>query len=216
MILPTGFIGPRSLTLTDPNFTSTISSRNGYSMGGILRRSYTDRFSLETGIHYNTFMYDLNASVPDSNVSGSNDLKFTTYDIPLNALVFVKLTEIWHASAALGITALYKPSSVGVLSNPEGKHLFVQTGAALNKFGLDANAQFGFELRTRDKGYFYLGGSARVPLTNLFIFFTKYEYEDNSYAAQANYKGGYFTVDLRYYFHNVKNKGAQPNQSPID
>lgn len=215
-LFPNTFLNSKSLVLKDTLMNSSLTQGFGSSIGGLIRRSYTDRFSLEAGIYYSTRNYQVDISVPDSNIFSSTSLKFTSFELPVNGLVFIKLSEEIYANAALGFSFGYKPSSIGGSNNPSGKHLFLYRGILNSKFSIDANAQFGFELRTRKSGFFYLGGSARVPLAPLFLFVSVYEYKTERYGLAGEANGGYFSLDLRYYFHNVKNKGPQPLKGPIE
>ena len=73
-------------------------------------------------------------SIPDSNISLVDDFGFVQYDIPLNALFYVKMTKKWYMNAALGPAVGYKPSSVGTIAQPGGKHEFINIGlVAINK-----------------------------------------------------------------------------------
>ena len=75
-LFPTQFIGTNTLELETAGFYSTISQRVGYSFGGTVRAGLTDLISIETGINFNQRYYNIDFSVPDSNVYGSTDLSF--------------------------------------------------------------------------------------------------------------------------------------------
>jgi hypothetical protein len=212
-VIPNKFQGTKNINLTDSVFSVNINQRVNRSFGAMMRQTYSDRFGLEFGLMYTIRNYDIEFSVIDSNVRGTNDLKFVTYDIPINGLVFLKMSENIFVNAALGTNILFKPSAVAAVKNI-GKHQFSQAGLLTNKFGFDLNAQLGVELRTQKNGIFYLGGSVKVPLNRLFLVQANYLYEDNKYQQYADANGGYISIDLRYFLRNVKNKGPQPIKGP--
>ncbi len=215
-IIANSYFGTTSLSLVNDTFSATLRQNYGYSLGGMIRRSYTDQLSVETGINYVIRNFDVQVSVPDSNIYGTNDFSFTSFELPLKGLVFIKLSEAWYSNVGLGLAGVYKASNVGVLTNPGGKHQFGTAGIVERKFSLDVRAQFGFEYRTKRKGYYYLGGSASVGTSNMFIFLAAYGYDNKKSFQAASVKPGYFSIDLRYYFYNVKNKGEQPNLNPLE
>jgi hypothetical protein len=108
----------------------------------------------------------------------------------------------------------YKPSAVAVVTDVNGTNAFAHIGLLTSKFAVNINGQFGVELRTQKSGFFYIGGSARVPFNNLFIFQSTYLRGSSRTSNAAEFRAGYFAIDLRYYFHAVKNKGEQPIQGP--
>lgn len=214
-VFPNNFQDSKSITLTDSISTSTITQMVGRSLGAHLRRHYGERFGLETGIFYTQRSFLIDMSVPDSNIFSSTDIRFITFDVPLNGMLFLKMSEKIYANTGLGIGMTYKPSNVGVVSNPSGKHQFAHGGLIDQKFTFNVNGHIGFELRTYEDGILYLGGVARVPFSPLFRFQSKYQYGNNSVINFANFNAGWLGIELKYYFHNVKNKGSQPIVGPM-
>ena len=112
MIIPSDAIGPNSLTLTKEAFTTTIQQQTGYTFGGVVRLGLSELISIETG----------------SAITAYSNMKFIQYDIPVSALINVKLTKELYANASLGFALQNKPSSVGIITNPQGKHEFLHQG----------------------------------------------------------------------------------------
>lgn len=215
-IFPNNFQGTKTF-LIDRDYTkSTITQMTGFNFGGLFRRSYTDRISIEAGLNYSTRRFDIQALIVDSNLTTRDTMKFTTLEIPVNGLVFVKMSENVYSNVGFGLSFLYKPSTVRVFSRPDDKSSIDHYGVVRNKFGMDLNGQVGAEIRTYDKGIFYLGGSVRVPLSPLFTMLSSYKYgTQDAQTGTQQIQGGYISLDIRYYFHNVKNKGQQPLVSPM-
>lgn len=215
-VFPTQFIGTNSLYLVKDGFESTIRQEIGYSFGGTIRVGLTELISFESGINYTQRYYSIDYAVPDSSLAGSTGFGFIEYDIPLNGLFYIKLAENWYMNASLGLTLNFKPTHVQVQDSPPGYHLFIYTGLLRSRFGLGSNANLGFEYRTEKNGIFYLGGSARVPFGPLFDMIASYEWQGKYTRAYGEMDGSFLSIDLKYFFPNIKNRGPQFQNGPIE
>jgi len=215
-IFPSQFIGVNTLDLEKDGFYSTISQRVGYSFGGTVRVGLTDLISIETGINFNQRYYDISFNVPDSNITGTGELGFIEYDIPLNALFYIRLSDKWYANASMGLALTFKPTDVRTIEQPFAPHLFRYTGRTRRKVGMDAMANFGFEYRTEKKGIFYLGGTARVPFSPLFDMIASYEWQGVAIRTFGEMDGSYLSLDFKYFFPNIRNRGVQFQDGPIE
>jgi hypothetical protein len=215
-IFPTRFIGSPTLTLEKETFSTTITQKTGYSFGGTVRVGITNLIALETGINFNQRYFNIDMSVADSGVYAKNDLAFISYDVPINGLVYVQLTDNFYMNASLGIALNFKPSHVGIVTNPGGSFSFTHTGLVTRKSGLDLNANFGFEFRTKRSGFFYLGGSGRVPFQPVFDLIAQYKYQGNKIDMRGEVDGSFLSIDFKYFFPNIKNSGMQFQNGPIE
>ncbi len=215
-VLPTRYIGEPNLSLTNEGFSTTISQRIGYSFGGTVRAGLTKLLAFESGINYTQRHYDITMAVADSGVTANNDLTIICYDIPINALVYVQLSEQFYMNASLGAALTFKPTSVGILNLPGGKHSFTHTGVVTSKGSIDFNANVGFEFRTEKNGFFYLGGSARIPFQPLFEMVAQYTYDGYENTVIGSMDGTFLAVDFKYFFPNIQNKGVQFQDGPIE
>lgn len=216
-LFPTQFIGTNTLELQKDGFFSTIQQRIGYSFGATVRAGLTKTVAFETGINFNQRYYNVDFSVPDSNVAGSSDFGFIEYDIPLKGLVYIRLSERWYSSAALGFALTFKPTNVQIFEQPIGTpHRFIYTGLLRRKYSIDALASFGFEYRTDKKGFFFIGGSARVPFSPIFDLVASYEWQGTSRRTFGAMDGSYLSLDLKYFFPNIRNRGMQFQDGPIE
>lgn len=219
-VFPTRFIGNPELNIeqTDPEsvyITTTLSQKIGYSFGATVRAGLTKLIALETGINFTQRNFDITMSVPDSSISGTNDLSFITYDIPINALFYIRLADKWYMNASLGFAVNFAPTHVGVQTNPVGIHYFTHTGILQSKVGFDLNANIGFEFRTEKSGFFYLGGSGRVPFAPIFTLATNYRYQGYNSSIYGEVDGSFLSIDFKYFFPNIRNKGNQFKHGPI-
>ena len=80
------------------------------------------------------------------------------------------------------------------------------------------NANVGFEFRTEKNGFFYLGGVARVPFKPLFDLYVQYDYTGTDYQSimHGTVDGSFLSIELKYFFPNIKNKGIQFQKGPIE
>lgn len=214
-VFPTRFIGESSSTFSQDGFSTTISQKLGYSFGGTVRAGLTKLIAFETGINFTQRNFDIEMSVADSNVYATNDISFIQYDIPLNALIYVQLSEQFFMNASLGVALNFKPTDVGVLTLPGGSFSFTHTGRVNSFATVDLNANFGFEYRTEKSGFFYIGGSARVPFSPLFTLVSQYKYEGYKTTIYGDVDGSFLSVDFKYFFPNISKKGPQFQRGPI-
>ncbi len=222
-IFPTQFIGERTLTMqqdvNDPfKLSTTITQKMGFSFGGTVRAGLTKLLAIETGLNFTQRNFDLSMELPDSLIRATNTLEFIQYDLPVNALFYIQLSNEWFMDASLGIAGTFSPTHVGTVTVPEKKQEFRHTGIVQSKFGLDLNANLGFEFRTKKNGFFYLGGSARVPFQPLFNLYLEYNYTGSAVNKVLNGEvdGSYLAIEFKYFFPNIKNKGPQFQKGPIE
>lgn len=215
-VFPTKFIGDKIVTVSGDGFESSITQKLGFGFGGTVRANVTKLIAIESGINYTQRHFDLTVAVPDSNVYGSESMTFIEYDIPVNALIYIQLSEEFFMNASLGVALTYKPTDTRVQIRPEGKHFFKLYGVRERSVGVDLNANLGFEYRTRKNGFFYLGGSARVPFAPLFQYAALYEYGADTNVQTGFVDGSFLTIDFKYFFPLIKNKGTQFLRGPIE
>ncbi len=222
-LFPTSFIGEKSLLLTQPandpfNLSASITQKMGFSIGGTIRTSFTKFIALETGINYTKRNFDVTMALPDSGIAANTSLGFIQYSLPINALFYIKLDEKWYMDASLGFGVNFSPTSIGKVLKPQNRHVFTNLGYIKQKIGFDMNANLGFEFRTDKKGFFYLGGSARIPLQPLFRYYMQYEYNTSALVKvlEGDVDGSFLAIQFKYFFPNIKNKGTQFNKGPIE
>ena len=216
VLIPSDFVGSKSTFLSNEPFQSTVTQKNGYSFGGILRTSFSDFFSLETGIYFNQRHFDLNMSVLDSGITAQNNMTFISYEIPIQGRIFIKLSKTIFSSVSLGVSPNYKPSNVQVVTLAGGSHGFSHTGFSESKMGVDLNTEFGFERRDKKNGTIYFGAGAKIPLNNLFDVIGQYANQGNKYTDVKSVRASFLFVDLRYYLPTVKNPGNEFKEGPIE
>lgn len=213
-LFTSSFIANPNTTLEKDGLSATLHQNIGYSFGATVRAGLTEFISLETGINYTQRFFDIQGSLADSNVFITNQMGFVQYDVPINGLIYIKLTKKWYANASLGIAAGFKPTSIATTNNLNGSQFFYNTGVVKNKFSLDINGNFGFEYRTKKAGVFYLGTSVRLPLKPLFVYVATYKNQGYKVTQYGDVAGGYLSVDFKYFFHTTRSRELP--QRPIE
>ncbi|MES2629298.1 MAG: hypothetical protein V4616_10070 [Bacteroidota bacterium] len=174
-----------------------MAARNGTSIGMVVRRGLNKRFSFEGGINMITRNYTLNASVNDT-LNWQSDLKWITYEIPLQLLVFVQLGEKTYLNAAGGMAINFFPTDIQ--SQDEDANYYQRT-YRYRWISPNLIANVGFEYRTVSSGYFYIGASYLQPFQNMALTDFRYLAAVPDARAFNNLRGNYLTLDLRYFFH---------------
>lgn len=216
-IIPSSFLGEQVFTTSLNNFSTTFSQKYGYSFGATIRVGMTKLIAFETGINYNQRHFGIDASIADSGFYEKTTLGFVNYDIPLNALVYIQLSDKIYANAAMGGMLSFSPTNVAKHYFVGGVNNFYHSGQLKRKANFNLNASIGFEYRTEKKGFFYFGGSAVIPVSPLFYLYSQYRSSVNVLLSTINpVSGSYMTVDLKYFFPNIKNKGTQFTKGPIE
>ena len=216
LILPY-FVNQDIISLADSMYSSESKFKTGYVLGGIIRRDLDNGLSFEGGIKYTQRHLNVRMQVADSAIDEQNNITFINYELPIATRVYVKLTESFYGHAGIGISTVFKPTNIRVNNYTDSKSNFVHYGYVKSKFGFDLNAQFGFEIKTRNSGFFQFGASVKIPFTALFEYNGLYFYGTQLIANDwKNINGSFFAFDLKYYLPKISNAGRQPLINPIE
>lgn len=183
---------------TNPTLNVDMTPRNGSSFGMVIRRGLNKRFSIESGINMITRNYTINASLSDTSITWAHDVKWITYEIPTQLLVFIRLGEKTFLNAAGGMAFNFYPSDIQS-QNQESN--FYQRTYRLRWWSVNLTANLGFEYRTTNAGYFYLGASYLQPFRDMALVDFRYLDANPDVRIRQPLRGNYLTLDLRYFFH---------------
>lgn len=185
----------------------TVDQRVGYSFGMLVRKNFTRRFAMETGVTYVRRGFDIEVTDLDSNRTDFQDFALTAYEIPVMALVYIRLGEEFYMNTSLGVSLDIGARSVA------NNTTFYDHFTAIQKFNAAILGNVGVEWRTRDSGSLYLGLTYHQPTGP--IADTKINYFRTSSVSDASIEtplnGTYLTLDLRYYFHETI-EGKRPQR----
>jgi hypothetical protein len=211
-IFPSRYFRTGPKTTVDNNVQFTITQNSGFSAGGVIRYGISKTLSIESGISYVKRQYGL--EIQDTTATFNSSYKVIGYEIPLQALVFIRLSNQLWMNAGLGPSLDLFPSDV----RKSGEH-FVQETRRKNanniaKAGVIAN--IGWEFRTKNSGYIYLGSTYHRSLANIYTTYVVYLRNPKSLfydaATFTPLNGDYISVDLRYYFHE-KPRDKKPKKA---
>jgi len=175
----------------------------GMSFGMVIRKGLTKNISIETGLNFLKRNFDLTINDPDSSFSGTSDFSIVNYEIPVLALVYVKLSRNIFMNVAGGVSFDIYPTPLFVSDT-----YFTN---AVNRFHWvtpSLLANLGWEFRTEKSGYIYLGASLHRSFSTIFREYVTYFGEGGSRDEVVTFDltGNYFTIDIRYFFHEEKQK----------
>lgn len=189
--------GPQTETLGDINFT--IAPANGFAFGMVVRKGFNDQFSLETGINYSRRNYDLRIGEDSTGFFGESDFSYVIYEIPVLALIYVRLGENTYLNNAFGINLNFLPSDWQSFDN------YFEHYSSRSYWVMPAlQANIGFEYRTRENGFYYVGFSFHQPFQDITTAAVLYKNPDSQEVKEVtafDITGNYLTIDLRYFFH---------------
>jgi hypothetical protein len=203
-MVPMKFIIEEPEVQTADEFSSEVAPRFGMSMGMVIRRGLNKMWSLESGINFVQRNFEMTTNHTFMPEKRTMNYRMISYEIPLQALVYVKLTDELYMNASGGVAFNFYPSNIETFDNERIdttafdfhaktiRHSWLQ-------FSLLAN--YGFEYRTKDKGYFYLGVSYSRPFTSIATSVLSAQYNRDPARMDHPLKGDYLTLDLRYFFH---------------
>ena len=114
-IVPNKFIGEYERNFDSlPVFHSQSKQKVGYSFGMVMRHYFKDNVALETGINFTKRNFNLHYEANEGAFSEIQDLSvgYINYQIPVSALIFIKLSNELYMNASGGVNFDFYPSAV--------------------------------------------------------------------------------------------------------
>ncbi len=203
-LFATNFLSASELKLTGTEHTATYKQRFGFSFGGTVRIGLHKIVNLETGLNFVQRNYNIDFTInsPTTQLTAQTDFRIVSYDIPVNALFYIRLSEKFYMNASLGASLGYVPFNVWKPYIINSYEKFQSEGRRSTRFYGEVNGNVGFEYRTPKSGFFYLGASMKVPFRPIFHIAASYETASYKRVETGLMSGSYLTLDLRYYFKN--------------
>ena len=184
-----------------------LSPRFGQSLGMIIRYHLSSTFSSEIGLNLVNRRYQLRIDNSDIVLQDMSNFPLRSYELPIQILSYVKISEKYYLNAAFGNSLnIYASDVISFgLENP----FFFQSTSRRKRAQSALIANLGIEYRTIEKGIFYLGFSLHRPWKNTARSYPEFDDGTNSFNTQApggqnvkhmHISGNYVTLDLRYFF----------------
>lgn len=201
-ILPIKALNVEDLVLSEGGFDVTLSPELGLNFGAMIRWELLNKISLETGLNYNKRNFNLKSTLRDTAVSSSLNYSVITYEVPIQALFYVRLSKQWYMNVASGFSINFRASNVGKLSEDE----YLSQTTYIKNMNLAYVANIGVEYRTKKSGAFYIGASLTNPFRPLGELHANSHVINYSKKVVGDVSGNYISIDLRYFFHDKKEK----------
>ncbi len=185
----------------------SIELQGGIAYGMSVRVGLSRMLSLETGLGQIQRRYSFRAANDTSGYDQSGSFRYVGYELPLTALVYLRLGERTWMNTALGASLDFYPSDAQTIlgTGESGVYVFRQNWAQASVLG-----NIGLEYRTERSGYFYLGATYHRPFTDLAQADAAWSYFGppavQRFGTRMALSGTYLTIDLRYYFHEDPEK----------
>ncbi len=206
-VFPGNFIRKSDISFSSDTVNYSINLKNSISLGAEIRHYFTYRFALVTGIlftkRYMEAGYRSHYPTPSTkhiDTAFVRDLEFITYEIPIHALGYVRLTKHLYMSISGGLNLNFYPSHIKV-DNVYVQRVGTKIGRyAWQFFQLGYTANVGWEFRAKDIGTFYLGASYQARMDKM----ARVGFYEKTAIHRADYdediRGDYFSVNFKYFF----------------
>lgn len=175
-------------------FNAKVTPKSGYCAGMVIRRGFTQKLSLETGINFVKRNYNL--SITDTNLNIGDQFRFINYELPIAALVYIRLGEQLYMDASLGGSFDFFPSDIETQDE-----IYYQVGRRPRWVNMALIANLGTEWRTENAGYFYIGASYHRPFDYIFASLSQRKTMNINTFVRNDISGNYLTIDIKYFFH---------------
>lgn len=219
-IIPSKFFNSGTVNVSQNALEMEVDPNIGYNFGMVIRHGFTKFFSVETGINIVRRNYALSLTQTDYNKTLSMRHAFVGYELPIQGLIYVQLGDHLWMNAAGGVSLDFYPSNTFEQTSDQQDTLVFVFEQRTNRYQwlqVSLIANYGFEWRTKESGYFYLGASYHRPFGPIASSRATFILSGVPETLATDLSGSYLTIDLRYYFHEKaqrkkkvkKNKAAR-------
>lgn len=194
--------------VSENNVDFAFEKQFGFSAGMVIRKGFTDMFSLETGLNYVQRNYNMRVDDPAYSYLFEQEFGVVGYEVPILGLIYIRLSKEIYMNTSFGFCTDIYPSDVAVFSRGDK---IVMEGRRQSWVQGSLTANIGWEWRTPKSGSFYIGGTYHRSFTDSYGFLTEYDPDPEDPAATpvralVKTNGNYLTLDFRYFFHEDPEK----------
>lgn len=200
-IIPLGFFNTGKQSASSNGIDFSLTPKTGLGFGMVIRKGFTKSLSLETGINLIRRNYDLTINDADSNFTSNSSFKMSNYEIPVLGLVYVQLSDELYMNVSGGFSLDIYPTDLRTVGTNFSNDLIRREWISASLL-----ANIGWEYRTEESGYIYIGASLHRPFSPIFRQYVVYDGFNRNETMQFDLSGNYFTIDFRYFFHEEKQK----------
>jgi len=195
---------------------ATLSQKLGWNTGVVIRKGINDMWSIESGISMVQRNFELQFFSERYQVNNVLKYKMVGYEIPVQALIYVQLSPKWFINGSGGVALDFYPSNLYKTGSVMKDSLYIDAYAKTFRTRwamLAATANLGFEYRTKDHGYFYMGASYHRPMGDIALTQLRVESKGAGNDLWMPIGGTYLTLDLRYFLKPDKD-GMKQKKRP--
>jgi hypothetical protein len=210
-LFSSSFVGAGAVESQVGKIRSVMTPESGMNFGMVVRHGISRSWSIESGICWvrRNFMWQTFNGELENPLSAR--FRMICYEIPFQALVFVKLGERLFMNGSGGVSIDLYPSDVESFVSTHIDSVFfdvqhrtfrtrwLQTALLVN---------YGFEYRSVRNGYFYLGASYHRGFNEIATSLIRYERAGDPEQLILPMSGNYLTLDFRYFFDERPRKGS--------
>jgi hypothetical protein len=203
-LVPNRFVDFSDLVVEGEGMNGVWSPELSLNFGGVVRYGITRAISIESGINVIRRRYTVFAVADDLGLNEGVVNRFDGYEIPIQALYYVRLGDKLWMNASGGISLDMYPSNTFSTAQAQRDTTFYQIEqftARRSWLQIAVQANYGFEYRTKESGYFYLGASYHQPFSDMAISESVIRWDGGVRRSITALSGAYFTFDFRYFFH---------------
>ena len=203
-MIPSKYFGTGTENVETEGLQVEFEPNVGLNFGMVVRRGLTRNWSIESGICMVQRNFTLHFNHPELIEEKQLRFRYICYEIPIQAMVFVKLTDEIFMNASAGFSLDLYPSNVESSDYEFRDTLrfdFYQKTFKNGWIQPALLANYGFEWRTPDKGYFYIGASYHRPFQEIGTTRVLFQIDEDPTTAFSGLGGNYLTADFRYFFH---------------
>lgn len=196
-IIPASYFTGESIQFdSTQTFNNTISNKTGYSFGMVVRRGFTNTIALEYGINYVRRNFNVYLNEGENELDYA-DFGYVSYEIPVQGLFYAKLSDEMYINGSGGLSLNFFASDV----ESDGINQLIRHYSLKERYvDLAILSNLGFEYRTKENGYFYIGSSFHLPFNHIANTFVRFDDGKTNHLFEHKIRGSYLTLDFRYFF----------------
>ncbi|MFH2143025.1 MAG: outer membrane beta-barrel protein [Bacteroidota bacterium] len=188
-IIPNQLVNRDNISLLKDSFEYKFKQKPGINFGMEIRLGFKERFSFHAGLNLNRRNFSILYKVSDS-IFVDSVLQFTSYELPLFAGYYVKLSSQFYLNTYLGFCLDMYPTNISI------PHVF---GKRYNWAQFSLAGGPGIEWRTKNSGYFYIGMNYKVHFKNMLYVLFYYDEVIGEADENIAFSGNFFSICVKYY-----------------
>ena len=202
-IIPAAYFNSSHLNKSSSAYDFNLIPKYSNSFGMVIRHKINKTFLLESGLNYIQRNFKLAATNNTIGLDDFTNFGVRSYELPIQLLTYVRVSEYWHLNLAFGIS--HNVLASDIFSYGEYNQNYFQNTYRKNGGYRALLANVGMEYRTGAKGHYYFGSSLHRPWQPIAKIYPEYdETPTNKFNNDEKFSlemiGNFVTIDFRYFF----------------